>query len=158
MKKLTALALIVALIVLAILGADFFGIFGTREMVQSDILQLRVKPFDKATGRTVSDVHVTCARRGSEEACSQKAPSADGVLTLNFIVAKAAVYTRLLKFKKREQVFLDEEGEMVLVFIQPNYERLFLVVKTPDIVAWGDEVKAVPLEATSQVGTARSDS
>jgi hypothetical protein len=146
------LLLAVVVLIAAVVGADYAGLLGIRRIEMNDILHLRVKPVDKNTGQTLTDVHVTCVRRGSEEVCSQKAQSAEGVLTLNFIVAKSAIYTRLLKFKKDEQVWLDDEGEVYLVFIHPNYDRYWLQVKTADIVEWGDEVKLVPLEpfGTSQ--------
>ena len=85
-------------------------------------------------------------RRKSEEACSQKAQSGEGVLTLNFLVGKTVVLSRLFKFKRNEKLWLNEDGIVVLVFIQPNYERLFLQVKTPDIIEWGDQIKVIPLD------------
>ena len=136
-----------------ILVGDFVGVFGVRKVDMSDLLHLRVKPVDSKTGQVVSDVHVTCIRHKSEEACSQKSPSGDGVLTLNFLVGKTVQLTRLLKIKKSEDLWLRDDGLVVLVFIQPNYDRYFLQVRSGDLREWGDRVKVVPMDLTPDTST-----
>ncbi len=124
------LALGVVALIIAIVSADYAGAFGVREMQMQDLLHLRLKVLDKVTGQIVTGVHVTCARRGSEEACSQKPEVGDGLLELNFVVLKSARYTRLFRFTKAEKLWLNEDSELVLVFIHPDYERLFLTLDT----------------------------
>lgn len=150
---------IIAVLVMALLGvvaADYFGLFGVRQVDMADLLHLRVKPVDKESGRIITDVHVTCVRRRSEEACSQKQQAGDGVLTLNFLVNRSVRYSRLFRFKTAEKLWLDEEAIVVLVFIHPNYERLFLQVTTPDIVQWGESVKVIELAPIAEAGGAAS--
>lgn len=153
MKKFVAV-LVVAL--LGVVGADYFGLFGVRQVDMADLLHLRVKPVDKDSGQIITDVHVTCVRRRSEEACSQKQQAGDGVLTLNFLVNRSAKYSRLFRFKTAEKLWLDEEAIVVLVFIHPNYDRLFLQVTTPDIVQWGDSVKVIELTPIAESAGAAS--
>jgi len=124
------LALAVVALILAIIGADYAGAFGAREMQMQDLLHLRLEVREKITGQIVTGVHVTCVRHGSEEACSQKPQAGDGLLELNFVILKSARYTPLFRFKKAERRWLDEQGEIVLVFIHPDYERLFLTLNT----------------------------
>lgn len=150
---------IIAVLVMALLGvvaADYFGLFGVRQVDMADLLHLRVKPVDKESGRIITDVHVTCVRRRSEEACSQKQQTGDGVLTLNFLVNRSVRYSRLFRFKTAEKLWLDEDAIVVLVFIHPDYERLFLQVTTPDIVQWGESVKVIELAPIAPAGGAAS--
>lgn len=153
MRKIIA---VVVIALLGVVGADHFGLFGVRQVDMADLLHLRVKPVDRDSGQIITDVHVTCVRRRSEEACSQKPQTGDGVLTLNFLVNRSAKYSRLFRFKTAEKLWLDEEAIVVLVFIHPNYDRLFLQVTTPDIVQWGESVKVIELARTAEAGGAAS--
>lgn len=140
------LALGVAALIIAIVAADYAGAFGVREMQAQDLLHLRLEVHDKVTGQIVTGVHVTCVRRGSEEACSQKPEAGDGLLELNFVVLKSARDTRLFKFRKAEKLWLNEESELVLVFIHPNYERLFLTLDTALIEQAQDGAQRIELD------------
>jgi hypothetical protein len=146
MKKLVALLLAGAI---AVGAADYLGWLGDTQMDMSDVLQFRVRPVDKNTGQIVTDVHVTCVRKGSEEACSQKEASGDGVITVNFLVRKSVKLSRVFKFQLKEKIWMNEDADLALVFIQPNYDRYWLVLKAGDLVEWVDKVKDVPLESLS---------
>jgi len=142
-------------LIIGLIAVDYVGAFGMREMQMQDLLHLRFKMVDKTTGVLVSDVHVTCVRRGSVAACSQKPDMPEGLVELNFVVAKSVKFTRLFKFKKAEKLWLHEQGEVFLVFIHPNYGRLFLQVKAQDLEQWRDQVKTVELEAEQPQENAR---
>jgi hypothetical protein len=142
MKRLIAAVIALALLVT---GADYFGLLGESQLDMRDVLNLRVRPVDQKSGQIVTDVHITCVRKGSEEVCSQMEQGGDGVITVNFLVTKSLKLSRLFKFKRKEKLWLDEEAAMALVFIQPNYDRYFLVLKGSDLLEWADRVKEVPL-------------
>jgi hypothetical protein len=153
MKKIIAA---VTATLICVVAADYFGLFGVKQVDMADLLHLRVKPVDQETGQIITDVHVTCVRRKSEEACSQKQQAGDGVLTLNFLVNRSAKYSRLLRFKTAEKLWVDDDTIVVLVFIHPNYDRLFLQVTTPDILQWGESVKVIELAPAGGAGGAAS--
>jgi hypothetical protein len=146
MKRLVAAVIACAALVT---GADYLGLMGESQMDMADVLNLRVRPVDQKSGQIVTDVHITCARDGSEEICSQKDQTGDGVITVNFLVKKSVKLSRLFKFKRKEKIWLDEEAAMALVFIQPNYDRYFLVLKGADLIEWADKVKEVALVPSS---------
>ncbi|MGQ0658118.1 MAG: hypothetical protein ACT4NU_08505 [Chromatiales bacterium] len=136
-------ALVVALA--AAVAADYAGAFGLREMQMQDLLHLRLKIIDRSTGKVVTGVHVTCVRRGSEEACSQKPETGEGTVELNFVVLKSARFTPLFKFRKAEKLWLSGEDELVLVLIHPDYERLFLPIDPQRLEPGRDQVEVVEL-------------
>lgn len=151
MKRKILLAVLV--LVVLVIGADRYGLFGESQLDMHDLIHLNVRPVDKSTGQVVTDVHITCVRRKSEDACSQQAPSGDGIVTLNFLLNKSVKLSRLFKFQLKEKLWVDEDQSIALVFIQPNYDRYFLVLSTPDLLQWVDKVKDVPMNPTVDTGS-----
>ena len=152
-KVLAALLLIAAVVI----GADRFGLFGESQLDMRDLIHLNVRPVDKNTGQVVTDVHITCVRRKSDDACTQQAPSGDGIVTLNFLLNKSVKLSRLFKFQLKEKLWVDEEQSITLVFIQPNYDRYFLVLSTPDLLQWADKVKDVPMSLSTDTGSSANN-
>ena len=149
MKWTVALAVIIVLIG-GLVGADYFGVFGVREMQQRELLHLTFKTVDRVTHKPVEDVHVTCFRPGSNAACSQRSREG-GLITLNFMMVK--LLSRTWLFTKREAWLASPDGMVKLLFIEPNHQKLFMpvaVVDMPDLANTQTVVELTPGEVNPE--------
>ncbi|GEM_PF-3228586 len=115
----------------AAVAADYYGLFGTREQMSSDVLHPRFKLVEKGTGRAIEGVHIECFIGRKEGACSSKPEDDAGRIELNFVVAR--LDTRTWLFKKSERYVMRDTGTVTLAFLHPNYVHYFLPVDFADI-------------------------
>lgn len=139
-KKIGAAIVVVAV---SFVAADYLALFGTREERVQEILHLRYRIVERGNLRPIEDVRVQCVRRRAESVCSQGKGAGEGSVELNFVVPKTV--SRTLLFKKGDTVSFGD-GQLHLVFIHPNYERLFLPLGMSDLLSLRDRDNVIELK------------
>ena len=135
MKTAGIVAIGLALLAAAAIAADYAGLFGTRRQAFVDYVDVRFQPVEKASGRPIRDVHITCFRKGSEHACSER--MVHGQETIHAKFAALMVRTRSWLFT-RGTIVGDPDMRVHVMFIHPDYDRVTRTFTVADLVRLED--------------------
>lgn len=120
MKRLYVAGGIIGLLV-AIVIADYFAVFGTRTKSRFDFYELTFKPVDEETGAPVIGVHIRCFQKNNENACTLKNSGKAGILSVNIPVTKVITHTWL--FEKDVTIQKTRDPKVHIMFIHQDYAR-----------------------------------
>lgn len=130
--RVFALSAPVALLLAAgIVGADYYGLLGTRKQSFLAYPDVSFEPRDQASGAPISDVHVNCFRKGSRHACSERV--ARGRTTVYAKFGVVMVRTRTWLFTKGTAV-RDPDMPVHVMFIHPDYDRVTRTFTVADLM------------------------
>lgn len=124
-------AAIVSICVALGLVADWHGVFGQREEHIQDVVHVTFKFVDDASSAPIADVHITCVRRMSESACTERAGKNPGETMITLGILR--IVNRTLLFSHDAGFSLGSAGAVPLAFIHPNYERHFQKLHAEEI-------------------------
>ena len=134
MRKRVLIIVVLGIAAAALVGADYFGLFGVRRVWTRESLSIRFLPVDARTGKPITGMHIKCALGGGPHdarPCTQRGDGADGLVRAQFVLARQAQHTRL--FDKGEMPAADLHGQVTVVFIHPDYQRLFLPLQYSEL-------------------------
>jgi hypothetical protein len=140
-------AAVVSVCVALAVAADWHGVFSQREEHIPDVVHLTFKFVDDLSGAPIPDVHVTCVRRMSESACTERAGKNPGETTITLGVLR--LVNRTLLFSHDAGFSLGSAGPVQLAFIHPNYDRLFQKLDAGDISDRRQTTRVVRLTRTA---------
>lgn len=142
MKRLYVAGVIAGLLV-ALVIADYFAVFGTRTKSRFDFYELTFKPVDEETGAPVVDVHVRCFQKSNENACTLKNSGKAGILSVNIPVTK--IITRTWLFEKVVSIQQTRDPKVHIMFIHHDYARPVETVLIQSLPELAQEVIKVPM-------------
>jgi hypothetical protein len=116
-----AVLVAVASLVAAAVAADHAGVFGVRTERSSDVVTVRIRVIDAASGESIEGAHAVCTRRGTRSACTQTPMSSGGELDLRMGVVVQRRRTWL--FERARTLWLAQDGVVHVMLIHPDYER-----------------------------------
>ncbi len=120
MKKVIAI-LVLLLIPVAFVAGDYLGLFGTAKSRVYDQVSVHFSPEDSQTHLAITDVHISCYRQGSRNACTEVDSGDNRQLAMLLTVPR--LVTRSHLFELSSELLVAEGLELDLVFIHPDYEQ-----------------------------------
>ena len=134
MRKGVLIIVVLGITATMLVAADYFGLFGVRRFWTRDFLSIRFLPVDAQTGKPIAGVHIKCALGGGAHdarPCTQRGDAADGVVLAQFVLARQAKRTWL--FDRGKMPAADLHGQVTVVFIHPDYQRLFMPLQYSEL-------------------------
>jgi hypothetical protein len=144
MKKIIAIG--VLLIPVAMLAGDYLGLFGTVKSRIYDQVPVLFSPEDSQTHRSITDVHITCYRTGSRNACAE-VPSGDN-RRIAMILTVPRLVTRSHLFELASKQLVPDDLELNLVFIHPDYEQYHRRYSVSELLNMQSEPNRIELIST----------
>lgn len=146
MQRLIVIVAGAVVLVLAGLAlADAAGFFGVVKRDYRDVVHVRFRAVDAATGRAIGPVYVNCFRRGQEKACSTRANEDSEVVDVNVGTVRVVERSRLLGVETAQYDLLGDDAVLHAVFIHPDYEQLARDFTVAELRAFGDVPHDVPM-------------
>lgn len=108
-----------ACIALALILADYSGLFGLKKHLVLDFIEASFSTRDKATGSPILEVKVKCFQKNNENACTQKNTSSDMLANIRIPVQK--IVSESLLFRKNEELVSSLDPSINIMFIHKNY-------------------------------------
>jgi len=130
---------LVALLVLA----DHNALFGLSQEVHRVPLDIDFLVLDKASGQPLTNVQVTCFRRGTRNACVRREAGEQANVGIHFEVVRRDTHTWL--FHKSSHIEGGAEVEVNVMFIRPDYERLVRTYAINDLLDMSQGVTQILL-------------
>lgn len=115
----------------AAIAADYAGLLGTHRQVFVDYVDVSFQTLDAATGRPIRDVHVTCFRKGSRHACSERLAHGQDTVYAKF--GALMVRTRGWLLSRGTEIG-DPDMRVHIMFIHPDYERVVRTFTVAELV------------------------
>jgi len=141
---------VIAIIVLllAVVAADYQGWLGLHTETEQDYFGVHFKTEDEQTGEAITDFFINCTRRGSRNACSIEQGMKKTIREAKFGVIKQIEKTWL--FTKGESIVGEDEVEVHLMFIHPDYDRRTNTYSMKQLLSMQKETVTVKLKRSSQ--------
>jgi len=139
----------IAIIILfsVFVAADYQGWLGMHTETEQDYFGVHFKTEDEQTGEAITDFFVNCTRRGSRNACSIEQGMKKVIREAKFGVIKQIEKTWL--FTKGESIVGEDEVDVHLMFIHPDYERRNNTYSMKQLLSMQDKIIAVKLKKSS---------
>jgi hypothetical protein len=157
MRKAIIVVLVLGVAGAGLVGADYYGLFGVRRVWSREFLSVRFLPVDSRSGKPVTGVHLNCTlgatahKLHSERPCTQRGDDSDGVVLAQFVLVRQRRHTLL--FDKGAVPSESLRGKVTLVFIHPDYQRLFIPVPFSALpVMQGRDNKVILVPAVDDQG------
>lgn len=138
----------VVLLIAALVAADYQGWLGVRTDSEQDYFGIRFKAEDDQNDKTIVDFFINCTRKGSRNACSIQQGQNKTSREAKFGVIKLIKKTWL--FNKGESIIGEDEVDVHLMFIHPDYERRTNTYSMKQLLSMQDETITVKLKRSSE--------
>ncbi len=142
-KKLYISLAIVLILMCAFVGADYFAIFGTRQVPKSDFINLDFKVVDEKNGSPVVNVHVRCFQLHNNNACTQRESHRAGYVRVGIPVVK--IFDKTLLFTKGYTLQKTNDTKVHIMFIHNDYANPVETFEIPNLPEIKDKVFTVAM-------------
>lgn len=133
LKKLIITSLVIVVLAIAFVLADYFRLFGTEFERSFEMAEAIFKPVNKKTGEVILDeVRVVCTQRGVENACTQKPSKYLGQVIVN--VPLVRVKEKTLLFTKDEGIIKAADQNFNIKLILLNYRSPIVTFPYEDVI------------------------
>ena len=140
---------ITVIILLSILvAADYQGWLGVRNYTEQDYFGVRFKAVDDQNGELITDFFINCTRKGSRNACSIEQGRNKKSREAKFGIIKQIKKTWL--FPKGESIVGEDEVDVYLMFIHPDYMRRTYTYSMKQLLSMQDNTVTVKLKRSSE--------
>lgn len=142
--------IIISIIVLlaALVAADYQGWLGTHNDSELDYFGVHFAADDDQSGEAIIDFFINCTRRGSQNACSIEQGMKKKTREAKFGIIKLINKTWL--FRKGESVVGENEIDVHLMFIHPDYDRRIQTYSMKQLLSLQEETVVVKLTRSSK--------
>ena len=144
-KKIIYTTLATGVLLIAVVTADYFGLFGTSKMPRLDFAVARFKIVDQETGAPVFGSHVKCQQRGNSNACTLKDSKSTDVLSVLF--PRQTMVTKTRMFTRDETLVIPENQEIYIFFVNPNYQTTHITLPIVDILEGNVKMTKIRMKA-----------
>ena len=140
--------ILVALLFLALVAADYLGWLGTHTDSEPDYFGVVFKAEDDQSGESITDFFINCTRSGSRNACSIEQGMKKASREAKFGIIRLVEKTWL--FHKSESVVGEDEVDVHMMFIHPDYDRRMNTYSMKQLLSMQYETITVKLKRSSE--------
>lgn len=138
----------IILIISLLITADYQGWLGERNQTVLDYFGVRFQAEDEQSGELITDFFINCTRKGSRNACSIEQGRNKTSREAKFGIIKQIKKTWL--FHKGESIVGEDEVNVYLMFIHPDYERRTYPYSMKELLSLQDQTVTVKLKRSTK--------
>ncbi len=113
---------VLAVLVLLLVAADYFALFGVKPKKVLDFSILHFKTVDKETGAPIFSAHIRCYRHRNNDICQEREGKKKDIVSAYFPFHKTEYNTFL--FTKSEKLPVAADPNFKIMFIHNDYEKI----------------------------------
>ena len=99
--------------------ADYFSLFGVKEIEKFDLVELNFVTIDEENGAPVTEVKARCFQKKNNNACALREGTGINSVSINIPVQK--IQTRSILFEKEVRIKKTADPKIHIMFIHKDY-------------------------------------